>query len=63
METNRLAFAKTSPIASKWLKKLESPTHPPHSRSRAKVLTKEQFARMWDSYNYSLREFVGMLTF
>ena len=28
-----------------------------------KKFTREVFDKMWDSYNYSLREFIGILTF
>ena len=27
------------------------------------LFTREMFNRMWDSYNYSLRELIGLLTF
>jgi predicted dithiol-disulfide oxidoreductase (DUF899 family) len=64
IKANQLAFARMSQVGDKWLKRVEKNTAFLPSESRkASEFKKEVFGRMWDSYNYSLREFIGILTF
>lgn len=64
IEANRLQFARMSPMGTKWLSRIEKrPLAASIDDRKHKKFTREVFGRMWNSYNYSLREFVGFLTF
>jgi hypothetical protein len=53
-----------STIGTKWIKKIEKRTGGVLIDDRKhKKFTREVFDRMWNSYNYTVREFIGMLIF
>lgn len=51
-------------VGDKWAKKIER-THAylAEDSRKAGEFKKDVFGKMWDSYNYSMRQFVGLLTF
>ena len=51
-------------VGEKWVKKVErNVAYLPGESKKASEFKKEVFKHMWDSYNYSFREFVGLLTY
>jgi hypothetical protein len=53
-----------SPLGNKWMSRIEKRALTGSIDNRKhKKFTREVFDRMWDAYNYSLRELVGKLTF
>lgn len=56
-----------SDVAKKWLKKIQGKGDVVEREEiddrKYKKFNKEVFLQMWDSYNYSLRELIGILTF
>lgn len=64
---NKLVFGKDSEIGLKWHKKVPEIPEENLSLSISKKgyrkFTVEIFNEVWDSYNYSLREFIGLMTY
>jgi hypothetical protein len=53
-----------SHFGNKWMSKIEKRSLTASIDNRKyKKFTREVFDRMWDSYNYSMREFIGVLTY
>lgn len=64
INANKIAFGSMSSLGEKWIKKVEKSYQLPKSQNKKNsIFTRELFNLMWDSYNYSLREFIGLLTF
>ena len=61
---NKIAFGNMSVLGEKWLKKIQNSNELPKSQfKKSSIFNREMFNMMWDSYIYSMREFIGLLTF
>ena len=66
IDKNRLSFGKRSEIGSNWNKHLGVKKYDQLNTNIEKHLNKlsfEVWKELWDSYNYSMREFIGWLAF
>ena len=64
INVNKIAFGNMSVLGEKWLKKIQNSNELPKTQfKKSSIFNREMFNMMWDSYNYSMREFIGLLTF